>query len=115
SAVAPALAGAAELIENGRVQLEEAALQLRATAERLQADPDRLDVVEARLQVLARLSRKHGVAPDDLSEVCAAMQRDLAALASHTSQAAAARQELAEREAAALALARELSAARHAA
>jgi DNA repair protein RecN (Recombination protein N) len=112
SAVAPALAGAAELIESGRVQLEEAALQLRATAERLQADPDRLDAVEARLQLLARLSRKHGVAPDELTEFCAAMQRDLAALASHTGQAAAARQEVAQREAAALALARDLSAAR---
>ena len=115
AAIAAPLSAAAELIDTARVQLEEAALQLRATADRLEADPDRLDAVEARLQLLARLSRKHGVPSDELPGICAARGRDLAALESQSVEAAGARHEVEARAAAAMAVARELSAARRAA
>ena len=115
TAVAPSLAASAELIETGRVQLEEAARELRAAADRLEADPERLDAVETRLQLLARLGRKHGVSSEALPATCAALGEQLAALASHTDAAAAARREVAEREAEARALAAELSTARQAA
>jgi len=114
-AIAPTLATARELIDGGRVQLEEAARELRAAADRLQADPERLDAVDERLQLLSRLSRKHGVGSDELPTVTAALARDLAALESHTGDAAAARATAAAREQAAMALARELSAGRAAA
>ncbi len=115
AAIAAPLASAAELIDTARVQLEEAARELRATGDRLAADPDRLDAVEARLQLLARLSRKHGVPSDELPGVCVALGRDLATLESQSGEVAGAQQEVVARERAALALARELSAARGAA
>lgn len=115
AAVAPDLAAAAELVDSGRLQLEEAALQLRATADRLSADPDRLDVVEARLQLIARLTRKHGVASDDLPGVCDALGRDLATLDAQSGEAAAARREVEECEQVALKLAGALAAARRSA
>jgi DNA repair protein RecN (Recombination protein N) len=113
--IAPALTAAGELIDTGRVQLEEAARELRATADRLQADPERLEAIEERLQVLARLSRKHGAASDELPALCAALGRDLAALASQSAATAVARSEVDERARAGLALARALAAERSAA
>jgi DNA repair protein RecN (Recombination protein N) len=115
AAVAPTLAAAAELVENGRVQLEEAALQLRAAVDRFEANPERLEAIEARLQLIARLSRKHGVSSDELPAVEETLRGELATLAAHTRDAAAARQQVADREAAAHAVARELSSARRAA
>jgi DNA repair protein RecN (Recombination protein N) len=115
AAIAPALGAAAELVEGGRVQLEEAALQLRAAADRLEADPDRLEAVEARLQLLARLSRKHGARSDELPAICAALGVELAALASQSGEIDTVREAVAASERAALALASELSAARRAA
>jgi DNA repair protein RecN (Recombination protein N) len=112
AAIAPALGTAAELIDSGRVQLEEAALQLRAAADRLEADPDRLEAVDERLQLLSRLSRKHGVPSDELSVICAALGRDLAAIESQTGELTGARREVEACEQAALAVAGELSSAR---
>jgi DNA repair protein RecN (Recombination protein N) len=114
-AIAPALAAAAELVDGGRVQLEEAALQLRAAADRLEADPDRLEGVESRLQLLSRLSRKHGLASDELPERLAALARDLAAIDSQSGDLASARTEVESSERTALAAAGELSTARGAA
>lgn len=115
AAIAPALGEVAALIESGRVQLEEAALQLRAYAERLDADPRRLDVVEERLALLHRLARKYGVPSDELPQTLAAVARELAQLDSQAAEAAdAAAAEAAQRDVA-LAVARELSAARRAA
>jgi DNA repair protein RecN (Recombination protein N) len=113
--IAPALGAVAELIETGRVQLEEAALQLRGAAERLHADPERLEEVEARLQLLGRLARKHGVAPDGLPARCDAVAAELADLTADDEQIAALQHEVDEHCAAALASAQKLSAARRAA
>jgi DNA repair protein RecN (Recombination protein N) len=115
ASIAPALAASSELIETARVQLEEAAGELRAAADRLQADPERLEAVEERLQLLARLSRKHGVASDELPALCAALAADLGALESHASAATAAQAEVETAEDTALAHARQLARERAAA
>jgi DNA repair protein RecN (Recombination protein N) len=113
--IASPLAPIAELVESGRLQLEEAALQLRAAAARLDADPARLETVEDRLALLQGLGRKYGGDADRLPELLAAIERDLAALATQASDAAAAEAEVQAQRDAALTVARELSAARHAA
>jgi DNA repair protein RecN (Recombination protein N) len=112
--IAASLAPIAELVESGRLQLEEAALQLRAAAARLDADPARLEIVEDRLALLQRLGRKYGGDADRLPETLAAIERDVLALATQANDAAAAEAEVCARRDAALAVARELSAARHA-
>ena len=83
----PELASPAELLENGRLQIEEAALQLRAVAEHTQADPARLEEIEDRVALLARLGRKYGVESGALPETLAALEADLA----HIDDAATAR------------------------
>jgi DNA repair protein RecN (Recombination protein N) len=114
SKVAPLLTPIAELVESGRVQLEEAALQLRAAGAHLDADPGRLDAVEERLALLQRTARKYGVDVDQLADLLANIERDLAALANEASDAAAAEDELATLRDVALSSARQLSAKRRA-
>ena len=55
-----------ELLESARIQIDEAAQQLRDLAEQRQADPERMAAIEARLEVLQALARKHRVIPDEL-------------------------------------------------
>lgn len=112
SPIAPALGEIGALVDSGRVQLEEAALQLRAAAERLNADPTRLDVVEERLALLQRLSRKYGVPADELPRTLAGIEHDLSQLESQAADAEAAAAVEATRRAAAVVIARQLSAAR---
>ncbi|MGE0518048.1 MAG: DNA repair protein RecN [Candidatus Binatia bacterium] len=113
--VAPSLVPIAELIQNGRLQLDEAALQLRAAAARFEHDPQRQEAVEERLALLHRLSRKYGVDAEALPAALAAIERDLGALEGHAGEAAAAARAVAECEAAAVALSALLSEARRAA
>ncbi len=110
--IADRLGGIAELVDAGRVQLEEAALQLRAFAERLDNDPARLATIEDRLALLQRLGRKFDCAIDALPAALAAIERDLDALTgtAHDLEGAAAAEAAAHE--AALAVARELSTAR---
>ncbi len=110
--IAPSLAAIAELVESGRVQLEEAALMLRAAASHLQADPARLEAVEERLALLQRLARKFSIAADALPDTLTAIEGDLASLASHAGNASAAEAELGGLRDEALALATALSRAR---
>ena len=110
--IAPALAEVAGLVDQGRVQLEEAALQLRAAAERLDRDPARLESIEERLALLQRLARKYGVEPDALPATLEGIERDLATLESVAADDAAAQALEAQRREEALTVARELSAAR---
>ena len=111
-AIVPALAEVAGLVDNGRVQLEEAALQMRGVAERLDRDPARLEAIEERLVLLQRLSRKYGVAADALADTLTTVERDLASLDAVTADGDSAAAIEAERREAALAVARKLSAAR---
>lgn len=77
AAVVPDLASPAELVEQGRLHLEEAALQMRSIASRTSADPARLDAIESRLALLSRLAKKYAVPSDELAAVLAAVDADL--------------------------------------
>jgi DNA repair protein RecN (Recombination protein N) len=58
--VDPELDKLAEAAKGLRVELQELAGELRGYAESIEAEPGRLEEVEARLDVLDRLKRKHG-------------------------------------------------------
>ena len=58
--VDPALAGPQADLAAAEASLQEAALALRAYLEDLDAEPGRLDQIEERLEVYARLGRRHG-------------------------------------------------------
>jgi DNA repair protein RecN (Recombination protein N) len=108
----PLLDAPAELLESARVQLEEAALQLRAYAEHVQVDPARLEEIETRLELLARLSRKYGVASAELPAALASLSDELASQARQTEDRAEARRAVERLELGALEVAAELSKAR---
>jgi DNA repair protein RecN (Recombination protein N) len=61
-----ALHPAVEALEGAEIQLKEAAHALRQYRQRLDLDPDRLREVDARLDAVLALARKHRVAPDAL-------------------------------------------------
>ena len=99
------------LLEAAAISLEEAASSLRRYRDRLDIDPTRLNEVEARIDAVMGLARKHRVGPAELGGVherLAARLREVSALADP--------QALVEREAHAhaqyLALAKKLSAGR---
>lgn len=69
-----------ELIEGGRIQLEEAAHALRAYRQRLDLDPAELARVESRLSAMHELARKHRVRPEELCDLRLATAERLAAL-----------------------------------
>ena len=81
--IVPDLGSPAELIEQGRLHLEEAALQLRAIAAHTQSDPDQLDEIEERLALLKRLSKKYAAPASELPGFLARVEEELAALESH--------------------------------
>ena len=75
------LAGAVELLESARIQVEEAGSTLSRYADRVDLDPGRLDEVDRRLAALHAASRKFRLAPDALAAELATMQARLAELA----------------------------------
>ncbi len=81
--IVPDLGSPAELIEQGRLQLEEAALQLRQIAAHSQADPGQLDDIEERLALLKRLAKKFAAPISELPAFLARVEDQLAALESH--------------------------------
>ncbi len=106
AAVDPALGDAAALLEGALIQLEEAALALRRYRERLDLDPARLAELDARIDAVTQMARKHRVAPEELPEVLARLEARLAeltlaadpqALAEREREAAAAYRQAAER------------------
>lgn len=80
TAVDANLADAAQLFESALIQLEEAALALRRYRERLDLDPGRLAELDARIDAVTQMARKHRVAPEELSEVLARLEARLAEL-----------------------------------
>ncbi|NBT81428.1 MAG: DNA repair protein RecN [Betaproteobacteria bacterium] len=66
--VDPALKASLELIDNARIQLEEASQQLRDDLERAEADPARYAEIEARMSILYQTARKLRIAPEELAE-----------------------------------------------
>lgn len=107
----PALREPLELIDGARIQLGEAVHSLSRYRQRLDLDPARLGELEARIEAVTALARKHRVLPDGLGELHAQMAQRLETLRLNADPAA-----LAEREATAqagfLTAAKKLSAAR---
>ncbi len=63
----PAFSASLDAIDAAQAQVEDAADTLRQALEKLDLDPERLAAVEARLQALHDLARKHRVRPDALA------------------------------------------------
>jgi DNA repair protein RecN (Recombination protein N) len=104
--VDPQLGEAAQLFESALIQLEEAGLALRRYRDRLDLDPARLGELDARIDAVTQLARKHRVPPEELPEVLARLQArldelalaaDPAALAAREQEAAAAYLKVAQR------------------
>lgn len=100
-----------ELIDGARIQLAEAAHALSRYRQRLDLDPARFGELEARIEAVMALARKHRVTPDGLGQLQQQLSERLEMLRLNADPAA-----LAEREAAAhkefTTLAKKLSAAR---
>ncbi len=96
----PALASAAQLLEEAEIQTREAADDLRRYLGDLEVDPERQDHVAGRLSSLRQLARKHQVDPDELGDKLAALQGELEELENAGLTLDAAEKALAEAEAA---------------
>jgi DNA repair protein RecN (Recombination protein N) len=64
-----ALADAAAMFESGLIQLEESALALRRYQDRLDMDPSRLAELDARIDAVTQLARKHRLTPQELPDL----------------------------------------------
>lgn len=78
----PKLADLAAQLEQAAVQVEDVAHTLRAYAATEELDPRRLDQVEERLDLLLRLSRKHGKSVEELLAHQEILQEELQGLES---------------------------------
>ncbi|MGB0128003.1 MAG: DNA repair protein RecN [Rhodocyclaceae bacterium] len=107
----PELREAADLLEDARIRLDEAAHLLRRHGEKLELDPQRLVDVEARLEAVHQMARKHRVVPADLPEIQLAIERRLDQLQGASDPALLARREE-ESKAAFFTLAADLSTGR---
>lgn len=65
----PALGEAAQLFEGAMIQLEESALALRRYQDRLELDPSRLAELDARIDAVTQMARKHRLPPEQLPEL----------------------------------------------
>jgi len=74
------LKGAVELAEGARIQLVEAAHALARYRERLDLEPERLAELDARLEAVTAMARKHRVTPDELPALKARIDERLAAM-----------------------------------
>jgi DNA repair protein RecN (Recombination protein N) len=79
SAIDPSIEDVANLVEQARIQVEEAAQSLRRILERTGLDPERLQAVEDRMGRIHDLARKHRIRPEMLPERLAEMHAELAA------------------------------------
>jgi DNA repair protein RecN (Recombination protein N) len=90
-------------------QLEDLATFLRGYAASIDASPERLQQVEDRLALLDRLKKKHGPTLADVVKKQAALEEEVAGLASLSDRIQAAEAEVATRSGAYLAIAQKLS------
>ena len=79
-AVDPALGEAAQLYEGALIQFEESALALRRYQDRLELDPGRLAELDARIDAVTQMARKHRVAAEDLPDLLQRLRARLAEL-----------------------------------
>jgi DNA repair protein RecN (Recombination protein N) len=100
-----------DLLEGARIQLDEAVHALLRYRERLDLEPERLVALEARIEAVTAVARKHRVAPDELPDLLARFEARLADLDLAADPAALAAKEE-DARGAYLEAARELSARR---
>lgn len=74
------LAEVHELLAGAAIQVDEALHALRRYRDRLDLDPARLDEVDRRIGQITDLARKYRVSPDELPQLLAGWQRELASL-----------------------------------
>ncbi len=74
-----AIEEAASLLEEARIQVEEASTTLRNFVDNLDTDPARLQEVEDRLSTAYQLARKHRVNPEDLPALLEKLAQELSA------------------------------------
>lgn len=91
----PALKEPVELIEGARIQLGEAVHALNRYRDRLDLDPQRLAELDARIQAVMLLARKHHVQPEALAATQVALVERLQALCMASDPAALAAAEAA--------------------
>jgi DNA repair protein RecN (Recombination protein N) len=71
------LAGALELCEAGRAQVDEAAREISSYHERIEYDPQRLEQIGDRLDVIQKLKKKYGNTIDDILDFGAKASAEL--------------------------------------
>ncbi len=108
TAVDAELGEAAQLLEGALIQLEESALALRRYRDHLDLDPARLAELDARIDAVTQMARKHRVPPEELPEVLARLKARLSDLTLAADPAALAAREQ-EAKTAYLAVAQRLS------
>ncbi|MHB1358690.1 MAG: DNA repair protein RecN [Rhodocyclaceae bacterium] len=109
-----ALTDAAQLFDSALIQLQESALALRRYRERLDLDPARLSALDARIDAVTQMARKHRATPEELSAVLTRLEARLAELTQAADPAMLAARER-QTEAAYRAAAGRLTALRHSA
>ena len=82
---APELKDITALLAEAQIQTEEAALQLRRFLKNQEADPEQLAMLENQLAIIQKLSRKHHVDPEELPQLAASLELELASL-NHSSE-----------------------------
>ncbi|MSQ58342.1 MAG: DNA repair protein RecN [Betaproteobacteria bacterium] len=110
----PALKPSLELVESGRIQLQEAVHALRHYRDRLDIDPQRLSEVESRILALHATARKFRVRPAQLASTLVELEEKLSTLALAGDHEALAKKEAQAKETFTI-LAKELSTKRAAA
>lgn len=68
---------AAQMLENARIQIEEAAREIQHQVDSIDLDPERLHEVEARLDAIYQTARKHKIKPEALPELQAELSDKL--------------------------------------
>lgn len=97
--VDPGLNEAFELLQAAAISLEEAGSALRHYQDRLEVDPARLGEIEARIEAVMQLARKHRVSPEALPGLQQDIESRLAQLRLGADPEALARREAAAHEA----------------
>lgn len=76
----PLLAEALAGLDRAIIEADEAETRLREAARAMEYDPERLDATETRLFELRAMARKHGVQPDELTELTGTLAARLDAI-----------------------------------
>ncbi len=115
AAIDPALAKLAQSVRGAAAEIDEAVRELSRYASRSGGDPRRLEELDERIEVLRKISRKHGGTLAAALAKREEMQRELASLENHDEELARRAVEVKRLAAAARALAEKLSVKRRSA